>query len=217
MKTLGDKIRTLYIEQNLTQRKLAEKVGIAYQNINGIINNRQNPSPTTLRKIATVLGVTVEYLLPKDIETYPPPQTTGEKIQFLCQKKCIKKIELAKMSGLNYDRVLNIINGKSKYKYSTLEKIAKALGVSVKYLDPNIKNNQKKLSIVGRRIKEICDEKNISQTMLAKKLGLTRQAVSDIIYSENVNHREATLQKIADALEVSVRELLLENNNDENL
>lgn len=54
------------------------------------------------------------------------------------------------------------------------------------------------------RIKEILKEKNVTQEELGNRIGVTR---SSLIKTINGNPTIETLQKIADALEVSVPEL----------
>lgn len=61
--------------------------------------------------------------------------------------------------------------------------------------------------MVGKNIKSFREQKNITQTELAEKLNVTRQAVSNW-ENEKTEPDIDTLQKIASALDVSVEELI---------
>lgn len=61
--------------------------------------------------------------------------------------------------------------------------------------------------MVGKNIKSFREQKNITQTELAEKLNVTRQAVSNW-ENEKTEPDIETLHKIASVLEVSVEELI---------
>lgn len=55
--TTGELIKQARQNSNMTQKELAEKVGVSYQMIQAWENNRRNPKTETLKKIAAALGV----------------------------------------------------------------------------------------------------------------------------------------------------------------
>lgn len=59
----GDNIRALRKERGLTQKELGELCGMADSAIRYYESNRGNPTQKTIKRIATALGVTVDYLL----------------------------------------------------------------------------------------------------------------------------------------------------------
>lgn len=59
------------------------------------------------------------------------------------------------------------------------------------------------------RIKSICKEKNIKLNALAKRLGITYHSLHAIMTG---NPQLATLKKVAEALDVTVRDLFVEEN-----
>lgn len=63
--TVGERIRQARKEAGLTQKQLADKLGISPVNISQIENGRgkRGPAAATLRKIATALNITVSDLL----------------------------------------------------------------------------------------------------------------------------------------------------------
>ena len=64
------------------------------------------------------------------------------------------------------------------------------------------------------RIKEILKEKNITQIELAEKIGITQVGLSRMI---NGNPTAETLVKIAEALDIDIRELFEPTKDDDNI
>lgn len=65
---LGDKIKKLRKERNLTQVQLAKAIGIAQSTIGMIESNKRPAGRETLIKLAEFFNVTVDYLLSEDDE-----------------------------------------------------------------------------------------------------------------------------------------------------
>jgi len=61
-KLLGKRIQELRKEKNISQEKLAERVGIEPNNLSRIENGRNYPTPENLAKIASALKVSVDKL-----------------------------------------------------------------------------------------------------------------------------------------------------------
>ncbi|PIE03021.1 MAG: hypothetical protein CSA81_04745 [Acidobacteria bacterium] len=61
--TLGERIFQLRKEAKLSQQQLAQKLGIHQKNISKYEKNEYTPSALIVRDIATVFGVTTDYLL----------------------------------------------------------------------------------------------------------------------------------------------------------
>lgn len=57
---LGNRLKVLRAERDLTQEALAEAVGVTRKSINAIEKKRMVPSVVTALKLASVLGVPVE-------------------------------------------------------------------------------------------------------------------------------------------------------------
>ncbi|WP_308779768.1 helix-turn-helix domain-containing protein [uncultured Clostridium sp.] len=66
---LGDKIKKLRKERNLTQVQLAKAIGIAQSTIGMIESNKRPAGRETLIKLAEFFNVTVDYLLSEDNES----------------------------------------------------------------------------------------------------------------------------------------------------
>lgn len=60
---LGSRISELLNKSGMTQRELAEKIGVTGASVHRYINGDRNPKGSTIVKIADVLGTTSDYLL----------------------------------------------------------------------------------------------------------------------------------------------------------
>ena len=59
----GQKLRQLRIEKNLTQKELASLIGVKNSVISFYEVGDRTPSPEVIKKLATVLNVSSDYLL----------------------------------------------------------------------------------------------------------------------------------------------------------
>lgn len=60
--TIGDNIKKIRKEKKITQRQLAEEMGISRSYLSDLENNRYNPSSKTLEALAEKLNVSMLYL-----------------------------------------------------------------------------------------------------------------------------------------------------------
>lgn len=70
MKTLGDRIRELREQNDLSLRELAAKVGVTASFISDIELGRRNPSDERIRQLARLLGTSLDDL--RQYDTRPP-------------------------------------------------------------------------------------------------------------------------------------------------
>lgn len=61
--TIGQRVKRERLEQNMTQRELAERVNVGVPHISKIEAGRENPSDELLARIAEVFGLETEELL----------------------------------------------------------------------------------------------------------------------------------------------------------
>lgn len=57
-----------------------------------------------------------------------------------------------------------------------------------------------------KRILELCDERNITVNALSNMSGVTQSTVNDIVNGTTYNAGIATIKKLCDGLEITVRE-----------
>ena len=68
---IGDRLKSLRKKENLTQSQFAEKIGLPRTTYANYENNSREPSKEILEKIATVLNITVEFLIYGDLTEKP--------------------------------------------------------------------------------------------------------------------------------------------------
>lgn len=61
--TLGNRLRQLRKENNLTQQQLADQLGLAKSVVSYYENDERNPSYDVLRKICQIFHVTSDYMI----------------------------------------------------------------------------------------------------------------------------------------------------------
>lgn len=66
--SIGERLMKLREEKGFLQRDVAEKIGIAPNTLSGYERNLRSPDPMTLSKLADFYGVSVDYLLGKEVE-----------------------------------------------------------------------------------------------------------------------------------------------------
>lgn len=71
---VGQRIKALRQQHNMTLRELSQKVGISISFLSDIENGRSNPSLERLKEIAEALDTTVSYLLGENDTTDNPTQ-----------------------------------------------------------------------------------------------------------------------------------------------
>lgn len=74
--TLGQKIKKLRTEKNLTQKDLADRLYVTFQTVSKWENDENEPDVSTLRELAKVFECSLDYLLSEDekvVEVEPEP------------------------------------------------------------------------------------------------------------------------------------------------
>ena len=60
---LGDRLKKLIDENDISQKKIANDLNLAVSTLNGYVKNHREPDYETLKRIATYFDVTTDYLL----------------------------------------------------------------------------------------------------------------------------------------------------------
>lgn len=63
MVNMGEKLRTLRIEKNLTQKQVADRIGLAISAVSSYESGSRYPTYDTLIKLARMFHVSTDYLL----------------------------------------------------------------------------------------------------------------------------------------------------------
>jgi len=72
------RIKQLRQERGLSQRALAEQLGISQQSINKYENHNIEPEIAMLRQLADFFGVSIDYLVEHTDERLPPIPVSGD-------------------------------------------------------------------------------------------------------------------------------------------
>lgn len=77
--SIGERMKEIRIEKGLTQRQIADSIGVTYQHISQYERGLRTPKMNTIRKIAEALGVDVwEIIGFNDIDYEPMPASPTE-------------------------------------------------------------------------------------------------------------------------------------------
>lgn len=200
---LGERIAEQRKKLGLSQEELAEKLNISQKSISKYELGDRKPQYKVLVRMAEYFGVTVDYLL----------RSTDTQDFGICDcGNTIKELRTeAGMTQEEHGMLLNVQNAAvSKYESGkvpltgeTLLKLSKIFNVSTDYLLGAEEGN----TMIGGKIAELRKEQGLNQKELAKKIGVSRSALS--LYE--IDRREPdleTVKKIASLFGVTTDYLL---------
>ena len=130
--TIGQKIKATRKNAGLTQKELAQKMGLSFQSIAQWENDLRKPKIETLKKIADALECPIDTFTTDDFdEEIPSPSLIGRKIRDCRIAVGLTQQELATKIGVDGATVGRYERGELKIKAETLKKIEEALGIGV--------------------------------------------------------------------------------------
>lgn len=106
----GNRLQQLLTKNNISQRKLANMIGVTEAAVSRYINNLQKPRPDILSDIATALNTTTDYLLGKESTSVVDKEMVNKFNQLVENQRV--KVLFDKIGDLNdeeLDQVVNII------------------------------------------------------------------------------------------------------------
>lgn len=95
--TLGQKIKKLRVEKNLTQKDLADRLYVTFQTVSKWENDENEPDVATLRELAKLFDCSLDYLLSEDekvIEVEPEPVVAPTPVEPIRETIVIHQKEL---------------------------------------------------------------------------------------------------------------------------
>lgn len=139
---VGKVISKLRSEKGITQRELAESLGVSNGTIGMWETEKRQPDLNTVKKLSALFGVTTDYLL--GLEEYTRPASAKEPSEFalrskdrilkLLQERQMSEEDLAGSSGVDSEELRPFLHGRRAPSVDDLAKISRALGVSSDYL-----------------------------------------------------------------------------------
>jgi transcriptional regulator with XRE-family HTH domain len=127
---LGDKLRALREEKDLSLKKLGELTQLSFTYLSEVERGTVAPSVETLRALAEVFEVPVSIF----INNKRKNNVLSKKLQYIRKIKSLSQKELAAKAGISPGLVAQLELGQVNASLKTLEKLSSALGVSVCYL-----------------------------------------------------------------------------------
>ncbi|WP_031516592.1 helix-turn-helix domain-containing protein [Desulfofalx alkaliphila] len=123
---LGEKIRIIRNEKDMSLQELADKVGISLSYLSEIERGTVYPALNTLKRVAEGLGVPPTALMGHE-------GTLGHKLKALREEYGLTQAQLANLAGVTAGLIGQIEQGKVQPSLKTLEKLSEVMGVSPCY------------------------------------------------------------------------------------
>lgn len=200
---LGERIAEQRKKLGLSQEELAEKLNISQKSISKYELGDRKPQYKVLVRMAEYFGVTVDYLLRSTDTQDFGICDCGNTIKELRTEAGMTQEELGMLLNVQNAAVSKYESGKVPLTGETLLKLSKIFNVSTDYLLGAEEGN----TMIGGKIAELRKEQGLNQKELAKKIGVSRSALS--LYE--IDRREPdleTVKKIASLFGVTTDYLL---------
>jgi len=204
---LGTAIRDFRKQRGLTLQALAAQLDVSCSFLSAVEREVKKPSVAMVKKISEVLNISPTYLLGIGAE-----KVYGEKIRFIRRGRSLSVEELSELSGIAPELIRAYEDGSSEPDLESLDKLAEALSVTVRYF---LEKSADKMSI-GERVRREREKLGLTGAALADKAGISPAMVSQI-ENDQAEPSLDTLENVAKALGVSVCYFLLEQEDVENL
>jgi len=200
---LGERIAEQRKKLGLSQEELEEKLNISQKSISKYELGDRKPQYKVLVRMAEYFGVTVDYLLRSTDTQDFGICDCGNTIKELRTEAGMTQEELGMLLNVQNAAVSKYESGKVPLTGETLLKLSKIFNVSTDYLLGAEEGN----TMIGGKIAELRKEQGLNQKELAKKIGVSRSALS--LYE--IDRREPdleTVKKIASLFGVTTDYLL---------
>ena len=180
---IGGKIAELRKELELSQEEMAKKIGISRSALSLYEIDRREPDLETVKKIASLFGVTTDYLLGlvKGGNTM-----LGKRINELRRASGMTQEELGKKLGVVKSTISLWESDSSEPNHAATIALAKLFGVTTDYLlgveGDTMGTEEKTNEItqrVGRNIRSIREQAGLSQDEFAEGFGVKQPTVAN--------------------------------------
>ncbi len=156
--SLGDKIRLMRSEKNLSLQDLANRAGISLSYLSEIERGTVYPALNTLKRIAEGLGVPPSAVMGQE-------GSLGHKLKALREEYGLTQAQLANLAGVTAGLIGQIEQGKVQPSLKTLEKLAEVMGVSPCYfiMEPGAVDQM--LSLMNPELRELLMHPNVQSVL----------------------------------------------------
>lgn len=201
--SLGHKIRDFRSERGMTLTQLAKKLDVSPSFLSAVERDIKKPSLITLKKISSHLNISLSYLMTNTEEN----TATGEKLKTTRKGRGLSVEDLAELSEVPVEDIINIENNTINPSLQHLENLSAALNVTIRYFVDHRPQN----SNLGDKIRTRREKVEMSQTQLANLAHMSPSLISQIENNITTPSLE-TLEKIAECLDVETSYFLVDTN-----
>lgn len=141
----------------------------------------------------------------------PNTNSFKDRLERVMIARSVSQSELARGTGMTFPAIHNLVTGKATNpKLETVKSIAEFLNVPANsLLDDEVLTSVEKASApFGPRLKKLMRERRITAYRLAKLTEISHVAIIGIVNGQTVNPRRDNLQKIANALGLTVESMV---------
>ncbi|AEG15572.1 helix-turn-helix transcriptional regulator [Desulfofundulus sp. TPOSR] len=171
--SLGDKIRIMRSEKNLSLQELADRAGISLSYLSEIERGTVYPALSTLKRIAEALEVPPTSIMGQE-------GSLGHKLKALREEYGLTQAQLANLAGVTAGLIGQIEQGKVQPSLKTLEKLSEVMGVSPCYfiMEPGAVDQM--LSLMNPELRELLMHPNV-QSVLSLVCNLTQKELQFVL------------------------------------
>lgn len=195
-----DNLKLLRKKKELTQKQVAEELGMTQQNYQKWESGKSSPSGETLEKLSEYFGVSIDFLLRGETSEEDVPLTRHQartlRLYGLRQETELTIEEVAQKIGVDPELYRAWENGEKTPGPFDTPKISKALGVTTAYLisESNYRTENEEIEVENEKTKRklIEEIENIDSTRSRNKVKkqLNRLFYSLLLAIEDVGEKE---------------------------
>ena len=156
--SLGDRIRLMRAEKNLSLQDMAQRGGISISYLSDIERGTVYPALNTLKRIAGGLEVSVSSIMGSE-------GSLGHKLKALREEYGLTQAQLANLAGVTAGLIGQIEHGKVQPSLKTLEKLSEVMGVSPCYFIMEPGAVDQILSLMNPELREMLMHPNVQSVL----------------------------------------------------
>lgn len=156
--SLGDKIRMMRSEKNMSLQELGEKAGVSPSYLSEIERGTVYPALNTLKRIATGLDVAASTLIERE-------GSLGQKLKALREEYGLTQAQLASLANVTAGLIGQIEQGKVQPSLKTLEKLSEVMGVSPCYFIMEPCSVDQMLGLMSPELRELIMHPNVQSVL----------------------------------------------------
>ncbi|MTI81208.1 MAG: helix-turn-helix transcriptional regulator [Firmicutes bacterium] len=171
--SLGEKIRIIRNEKDLSLQDLADNVGISLSYLSEIERGTVYPALSTLKRVSEGLNIPTSALMGHE-------GTLGHKLRSLREEYGLTQAQLANLASVTAGLIGQIEQGKVQPSLKTLEKLAEVMGVSPCYfiMEPGAVDQM--INLMNPELRELLVHPNV-QSILSMICNLNEKELQFIL------------------------------------